>query len=328
MVVVYRGFQCVFLFTFLAVFLAVPVFPAAAGDRGFAAWVSSFRQQAAARGIDPALVDRVMAGVRPRSGVISRDRSQPEFRLSLDEYVARLVNRRRVQRGRALFRRHCRLLARVGEEYGVDPAVLVALWGIESDYGRLTGAFPVIEALATLSYDLRRRDYFTGELIAALRLVEMGMVPLSAMRGSWAGAMGPLQFMPSVFLEYGVDFDRDGRVDPWRDYGDLFASGANYLKKSGWRKGLGCLWRLRRRGGLRPPSADERRMLAFWRLCGFVPVDPWSAPQEVRTRIIAPEGEGGPLFAVSGNYDVLLRWNRSHSFAIAVAELARRIGTE
>ena len=321
-----RGFQCLFLF----VLLAVPVSPApaAAGDRGFAAWFSSFKSEAAARGIDPALVDRVMAGVRPRSGIISRDRSQPEFRLSLEEYVARLVNGRRVQQGRVLIRRHRRVLARVGEEYGVDPAVLVALWGIESDYGRLTGSWPVIEALATLSYDLRRRDYFTGELIAALRLVDRGMVPLSAMRGSWAGAMGPLQFMPSVFLEYGVDFDRDGRIDPWRDYGDLFASGANYLRKSGWKKGLGCLWKLRCRGGLRPPSADERRMLAFWRLCGFVPLDPWSAPRDVRTRIIAPEGREGPLFAVSGNYDVLLKWNRSHSFAIAVAELARRIGTE
>ncbi len=312
-------------FSFFIVFCG-GLFLASTPCRGedFSRWLEGFRGQAAARGIDPRVLSAALKDVKPRAKVIKRDRHQPEFTFTLNAYLHRLVSRERIRKGRIMYGRYRRTLYRVADRYRVAPEILVALWGIESDYGRLTGRFPVVGALATLAYDLRRRDYFTGELIAALRLVEDGIVPLASLKGSWAGAMGPLQFMPSVFLDYGIDFNGDGRIDPWGNHGDLFASGANYLARSGWRDGLGCVWPVEYHGHGRMllPDAAESHDLAFWRLCGFVPLDPWSAPRNVTTRIIAPEGEKGPLFAVSPNYDVLLKWNRSHSFALAVSRLA------
>jgi len=311
----------------LLLFISLALFPGPARGEGFAQWLAGFKGEAVARGIDSRIVSKALDGAAPRARVISKDRNQPEFTFSLNAYLKRLVSRKRVSKGRRMYVRYRPTLDRVTDRYPVDPEILVALWGIESDYGRLTGGFPVMGALATLAYDLRRREYFSAELLAALKLVNKGLVPLESLKGSWAGAMGPLQFMPSVFLDYGVDFNGDGRIDPWRSHGDLFASGANYLVDSGWKDGVGCVWPVSWRGGGRVaiPAAGERHDLAFWRLCGFVPADPWSAPRNVKTRIIAPEGEKGPLFAVSSNYDVLLKWNRSHSFALAVARLARTI---
>ncbi len=322
------SFSSCFRVVFLSCFLFMAIAAAAsAQESGFGQWLAQFKGEAAARGIDRRILGRALADVKPRQAVIKKDRNQPEFTFTLADYLRRLVSESRVRRGRLMFARYRKLLSRIADRYQVEPEVIVALWGIESDYGRLTGRFPVISSLATLAYDRRRRNYFTGELIAALRLIEGGLVPLSSMKGSWAGAMGPLQFMPSAFLDYGVDYNGDGRIDPWGNHGDLFASGANYLSKSGWRDGVGCVWPVVYHGPGRAllPEPDESRDLAFWRLCGFVPEDPWAAPRNVRTRIVAPEGREGPFFAVSSNYDVLLKWNRSHSFALAVSTLAASI---
>jgi membrane-bound lytic murein transglycosylase B len=177
--------------------------------------------------------------VKPIPRIIELDRSQPEFKLTLKQYLDRIVSDKTVWDGRRLYREHRDLLKKIGDQYGVEPQYIVALWGIETRYGRITGGYPVIAALATLAYDGRRSAFFRAELIRALKILEEGHIALEDMDGSWAGAMGQVQFMPSSFVTYAVDYDGDGRTDIWDNVPDALASAANYLSKSGWARNQG-----------------------------------------------------------------------------------------
>ena len=214
---------------------AVPRADAAETRPPFAEWVAGFRADARAAGIRDSTLDRALAGVEPIPRVIELDRRQPEFTLSFREYMDRVVPPARVERGRQRLVEHRPLLDQISAKYGVQARFLVAFWGIETDFGRQTGGFPVIAALATLAYDGRRSAYFRKELIYALEIVDKGHVAPEKMIGSWAGAMGQTQFMPSSFRTFAVDHDGDGRIDLWNSRPDVFASAANYLKRSGWK---------------------------------------------------------------------------------------------
>ncbi|MCD6293459.1 MAG: lytic murein transglycosylase, partial [Deltaproteobacteria bacterium] len=208
-------------------------------DQSFHEWLKGVRREARAAGVSPEVLDRAFWRLKPIPRVIKLDRSQPEFKLTFKQYQDRMVSGKTVWDGRRLYREHRDLLKKIGDQYGVDPRYIVALWGIETRYGRITGGYPVIAALATLAYGGRRSVFFREELIRALKILDEGHIAVKDMDGSWAGAMGQVQFMPSSFVSYAVDYDGDGRRDIWDNVPDALASAANYLAKSGWKKDQG-----------------------------------------------------------------------------------------
>lgn len=301
-------------------------------DQGFARFLAGVRTEALAQGISRATVSDALSGLSPLPRVLELDRRQPEFTLSFTDYLARVVNPARVSRGRELAARHAALLGRVARRFHVPPSVIVALWGIESDFGRVMGNFPEVPALATLAYRGRRAAYFRGELLDSLRILEEERLPASALKGSWAGAMGQTQFMPSTFLRYAVDFDHHGRRDIWHNLGDVFASTANYLAAAGWQEGEG--WgrevRLPRGFNYRLAGPGTARSAAAWDRLGVRDAS-GARLREARAgegpegTLVLPDGEGGPAYLVQANYRVLMRWNHSSYFVLAVGTLADRI---
>jgi membrane-bound lytic murein transglycosylase B len=309
---------------------ALPLRAADAAEQEFDAWLKGFRQEAIGKGIAASIVDQSLAGVAPIPRVLELDRRQPESTLTFDDYIARVVNPGRVESGRARLQEHRDLLDRVSRTYGVQPRFIVSLWGIETDFGRLTGNFSIISALATLAYDGRRSAFFREELLNALRIVAGRHVTPQELRGSWAGAMGQSQFMPSTYLAYAVDFDGDGKADIWGSRADVFASAANYLSKVGWRADETWGREVRVPAGFDRTLVDHNKVqkpLAEWQALGIRRVDGGDLPaRELSASVVQPGGADGPSFLIYNNYRVLLRWNRSLYFATAVGFLADRIG--
>ena len=301
-----------------------------AAETDFTTWLNGLRTEALGRGISQSTLDQSFANVAPIPRVLELDRAQPEFTLTYAQYFARVVNDQRVLRGRELLKTHKSLLAEIGQKYGVQPRFIVALWGIETDFGRITGGFNVIPALATLAYDGRRSNFFRGELFAALAIVEKGHIAARDMRGSWAGAMGQPQFMPSTFLGFAVDYNGDGRADIWTTPVDVFASAANYLAKSGWRDDLtwgravqvpATVDRTNYGLGVSKPLAEWQTMGVSRREGGPLPVRP------INASLVEAEANG-PAFLVYDNYRVIMKWNRSTFFALSAGQLADRLGSE
>lgn len=307
----------------------VPLALAQEDPQEFAAWLEELRLEARAAGISQATLAQALAGIdAPEPRVIARDQSQPESTQSLQKYVAARVNDERVTEGRRMLRRYPTWLERIERQYQVQRRFIVALWGIESSYGRNTGKSSVIQALATLAYDRRRGAYFRKELLTALQILDEGHVSLARMQGSWAGAMGPFQFMPSSFRHYAVDADGDGRKDIWGSVPDALASAANYLAEAGWRDDI--TWGRQVRV---PLELDEtltglgnQLPLSRWNELGVRRSNGQRLPRrELQASLLLPDGRQGPAYLVYGNFRALLRWNRSTAFAVAVGELSDRI---
>jgi len=316
-------FFCIFFQTAVSVASGNGV--AAATPEPFSMWLKDFHKEAIAAGISRQTVDEAFTGLTPIAKVIALDRNQPEFKLTLDAYLARVVSAARIKKGRQLLQDNLVLLEEIHRQYGVQPRFLVALWGIETNFGLTTGEFPIIPALVTLVYDGRRRDFFKRECLAALRLVDDGVLQPTQMKGSWAGAMGELQFLPSVFARYAVDYNGNGQIDVWRERGDIFASGANYLRGSGWQQdqGWGIEITLPPDIGREPLGQSQVKDIDTWQALGVRRLDGRSLPHILApAAIIQPDGAAGRSFLVFPNYQVLLIWNRSHYYAIGVGMLA------
>lgn len=316
---------------FLALGAAV-LLPAAAdaAETSFEDWLRGFREEAAQKGIKRGTLDQAFAGVAPIPRVLELDRSQPEVRLTFEQYFARVVNRARIETGRARLAENRELLAQVTQKHRVQPRFIVALWAVETDFGRLTGGFNIFAALATLAYDGRRAQFFRDELLNAIRIVDRGLAKASDMRGSWAGAMGQSQFMPSSYLAYAVDFDGDGRADIWNSRADVFASIANYLVRAGWKDDETWGRQVTLPAGFDRALVDHNKVtkpLAEWRALGVRAADGGELPQrDLAASIVQPDGEAGRAFAVYGNFRSIMRWNRSVNFATSVGLLADSIG--
>ena len=292
-------------------------------------FLDTLRKEALDSGISQKTLDAALTGLKPIPEVIVRDRNQPESRLALNEYVSRIVSEERITKGRWKLDENSNLLTRISERYGIQPRVLVALWGIETDFGRGTGNFPVIGSLTTLVYDGRRSSLFKKELIHALRILDEGHVSLKEMKGSWAGAMGQLQLMPSTFYRSAVDFDGDGRKDIWTSLGDSFASAANYLSQSGWQadQSWGLEVHLPNSFDIKSIGLKHQRPISEWQALGIRGLDGQDFPvPSLLSSIIQPDGPAGRAFLVYSNYRIILKWNHSHNFAIAVGILSDRIG--
>ena len=326
-----------------------PVTPQVAADQAvespvrpaFSEWLDGVRGEAIARGLRPEVVDAALATVEePLPVVLERDRSQAETVLPLETYIGRQTGRARVRIGRQMAARHRTVLTRIRKEYGVPPHVVVAIWGLESNFGRFSGVRPTVAALATLAWDPRRSTLFRRELFSALEILDRGDIELANMQGSWAGAMGQPQFMPSSYLKHAVDFDGDGRRDIWRSSADVFASIAHYLKGYGWQEGerWGREVTLSAEAARTVASDVARRAdgcrarrdmtvalpLAEWQRIGVRRLGGGALP----TADLAASLVSGASrhFLVYPNYDVLLDYNCAHAYALSVGLLGDHIG--
>jgi membrane-bound lytic murein transglycosylase B len=280
------------------------------------------------RGISPATARDVLAEVKPLERVISADRSQPEFVQDFGDYLAARVTEQRVALGRTLLAENRQLLDDLTARTGVPGQYLVAFWGLETNYGRVLGNVPVFDSLTTLACDQRRADYFTGELINAMTIVDRGDVPAARMIGSWAGAMGQTQFMPSVYLQHAVDGDGDGRADLWMSTADALASAARFLESLGWARGYrwGREVMLPKDFDYALAGINRPQTVAQWGSLGVTDAAGRKLPAvDLQAALLVPAGSGGPAFLVYENFSVIMRWNRSEFFALAVGHLADRI---
>jgi membrane-bound lytic murein transglycosylase B len=295
-------------------------------SENFENWLRGVRQEALAKGISEPIVNEALAGIKPIPKIIALDRKQPEGKISFAKYRSNVVTQDRIEKGRRLMREHAGILQEVSDHYGVPPQFLVALWGIETSFGGNTGGYGVIEALATLAHDGRRSEFFRGELMNALKILDQGHIGLSDMKGSWAGAMGQNQFMPSSFNAYAVDYNKDGHRNIWTSLPDVFASSANYLSKHGWREDerWGRAVKLPQGFPKSLTGLDTEKSLAEWKGMGVTLAngEPLPNVEDMRGSIVTPDGLGGSAFLAYDNYRVIMKWNKSTYFATSVGLLA------
>ncbi len=321
-------FHCLLAAASLLTCLSLAANSQASGAGQFDEWLEALRREAGSAGISTATLDAALTGLQPLPRVIELDRKQPEFTQTFWNYLNDRVTDSRLERGRKMLREHHELLASIGEQYGVPPRYLVALWGLETNFGSYMGDFPVIQSLATLAHDERRSSFFRSQLLDALRIVEEGSVTVADMKGSWAGAMGHMQFMATTFLQYAVDATGDGRRDMWRSLHDALASGANYLSGIGWHadERWGREVVLPEHFPWEQADLDIRKPIADWRRMGVRRADGSTLPDaDMEGAIVMPQGYQGPAFLVYPNFDVIMQWNRSINYAIAVGHLADRL---
>jgi len=314
--------------------------PSPAPTQTFEQFLAGVRADALKAGVRPETLDIALANLEPNPVVIARDRQQPEATQSLDDYLAARLTPTRIETGKTMAQTHAELLGRIEQAYGVPPHVMIAFWGLESNFGAFTGTYQTISSLATLAYD-GRRAIFRDELIAALKIVDAGPVTAADLKGSWAGAMGQPQFMPSSYVRNAVDFDGDGRADIWTNLPDVFASIGNYLKKSGWQAGepwgrevklsrdavadvdktvamrtTGC--RALKEMTVSKPAAD-------WTALGVKDLDGTALPKSMPNASLV-RGQAR-YFLVHRNYEAIIAYNCSNSYAVSVGLLADRLSS-
>ncbi len=292
----------------------------------FAVWLELLRDDALSSGVSEKTLNEALANLKgPEPQVIERDKKQPEKTESLATYVAIRVSADRIAEGRLMLSRYRTWLGRIERQYRVQRRFIVALWGIESNYGRHAGKRSVIQSLATLAFDGRRGAYFRKELIEALKILDDGHVSLSRMKGSWAGAMGPFQFMPSSYSHYAVDADGDGRINIWGSIPDALASAANYLAKAGWKNDQtwGRPVKLPKKIDYSMAGLETRLPLSRWQALGVRRSNGRTLPRRnLQASLIIPDGPVEPAYLIYSNFRALRRWNRSNSFAVTVGTLA------
>ena len=294
---------------------------------GFEALIASVRAEAAAAGVRKDVLDAAFAGVTPNPKVIEKDQKQAEFTMTWAQYRALVIGDKRISDGRAAVAQTRALFGRVEGSFHVGSPVIAGIWGLESSFGVNTGNYKVIESLATLSWAGRRNVFFREELIAALKILNNGDITPQRMTGSYAGAMGQPQFMPSSYLRLAVDFDGDGRRDIWNSKADVLGSIANYLAHSGWRPGETWGQPVHVPGGVNS-GRDMKRPLGEWVRQGVTPANGrWAAPADAPSAIIAPDGAGGETFLVYNNFAAIRRYNPSDFYAIAVGLIGDGVTT-
>ena len=314
-------------YKFLLFIIFIFLFPISSFSKpNFSEIVQQISKDAEKKGISSEVINEFKNKSKYIKRVVELDKSQPEFKLTLDEYLKRVVTTIRIKKANQKYKENKKLLTQISKHYGVQPRFIVALWGIETDFGRLTGGFSVISALTSLVYDGRRYDYFKKELINALKIVNGGHITINKMTGSWAGAMGQCQFMPSSFINYATDWDKDGSKNIWTSKPDVFASAANYLNRVGWSNKT--TWGRKVFIGNYKNKNNKKtyNLLSYWGSKGILKANKEKLPNaKLKARLIIPEGYKNYGYLVYKNFDSLLHWNRSNYFAIAVGILSDTI---
>ena len=307
--------------------LFVPALLAQQNEQSFADWLAELRAEARELGISEATL-RELDNLQPLDRVMELDSSQPEFVQTFTRYLGLRVTPNQVARGQSLLQQHSVLLEQVRQRYGVQPHYLLAFWAVESNYGRSTGGFSVLEALATLAFDPRRADFFRRQLLTALQIIDDGHIQAERMSGSWAGAMGQLQFMPNIFYQYGIDGDQDGRIDIWNSLPDIFHSAANFLSQSGWRgdERWGREVLLTEDFDFSLAGTSTRKPLQEWRDLGVTQLNgaPIPVAAGMEASVILPAGAQGPAFLGYANFRTTMTYNPSTFYALTVGHLADR----
>jgi membrane-bound lytic murein transglycosylase B len=322
--------------------LAVFAEKAPLSEEGFALYVQTLKAEAIAKGFNETLVTDSFSKVKFHKRAVKADRSQPENLETLDTYLPKRVPKWKVDKARTLFKKHHVLLNEVASKYSVQPRFIVALWGLETNFGSFTGGYNVISALSTLAYEGRRETFFKKQLMAALTILDEGHIKIDNMKGSWAGAMGQNQFMPTSFLSYAVDGDGDGKKDIWQNQADIFASMANYLQKEGWNdeltwgrqvklpKGFDLSLAIPKNTGSRKKWlkawANSEQTLSQWQALGVRRVDGTNLPKvDIKAALVFPDDENGRVYLAYDNYKSLMHWNLSYYFVSSVGHLSDRI---
>lgn len=342
---IFKGVAINALALVLTLFSAISVAVDAQVDANkptFEQYIDSIKAEALAKGFSQALLDESFANVQYHQRAVAADKNQPEFVETLDTYLPKRVPDWKVKRAREMYKTHQALLSDIGEKYHVQPRFIVALWGLETNFGRIMGNYNVISALSTLAYEGRREAFFKKQLWAALTILEQGHVKVEDMKGSWAGAMGQNQFMPTSFVSYAVDGDGDGKKDIWSNQTDVFASMANYLKKEGWSDDL--TWgrqvklpenfdvslAIPKNTGSRKnwlqAWQEREKTLAQWQALGIRRVDGTDLPRvDIKAALVFPDDEHGRVYLAYDNYKSLMHWNLSYYFVSSVGHLSDRI---
>jgi len=306
------------------VFLTTSVF---ASSHTFEDFLVQIRQMATEQGVSKTTIDKAFFQLSPRPEALKEDRKQPEFNQNFWSYVNKRVTQTRLNNGYDTLKQNSSLLNKTTQQYGVPTYVLVSFLGIESNYGYHTGSHNLVQSLATLAYDRRRSNFFTRELIELLKLIDKNKIPLDA-KGSWAGAMGAVQFMPTSVQAYGVDANKDGKIDLWNDKEDIYASAANFLKKNGWVKGekWGREASIPKNFDYKQTGLGIKKSVNDWAKLGVLRANGNRLPNSnMKASLIVPMGHRGPAFLVYRNFDVIMDWNHSILYAISVGYLADRI---
>ena len=326
-----------------ALALSLPLTTFAADKPSFEQYVESLKQEAVAKGFDEAFVEQHLSDLTYLKRVVKADKNQPEFIETLDTYLPKRVPEWKVKRARQAYKDNKELLDQIAEEYGVQARFIVSLWALETNFGRIQGKMPIIDSIATLSYDGRREAFFKRQLFASLKILEQGHIEPEKFVGSWAGAMGQCQFIPTSFLAYAADGDKDGKKDIWNNKHDVFASIANYLKQEGWdnNKTWGRQVKLpegfdkslimpkgsKGRSGWLKNFANNEKTLEQWSALGITRMDGRPLPKaDLTAALIMPDDAKGRMYLAYDNYKSLMHWNRSYYFVTSVGYLADRIG--
>lgn len=296
----------------------------------FPAYVEQLKTQARVNGISDATLNVAFANIHFVDRVIQSDRNQLEKKVTLDDYLAKVLTANRIKQGKENYQRYRPQLSQVTARYGVPERYIVALWGLESSFGKIQGKEDVISALSTLAFEGRREAFFTQELMAALQIIQQGKVEDPQLKGSWAGAMGQSQFMPSSFLTYGADGDGDGKIDIWNNIDDVFASTANYLSTEGWQSDIGWGQEAQLPAGFNVALAGlkdkQAKTVAQWQQLGVTPMPVGKvANPGLRAWVVIPDDIQGRAFLVYDNFRTIMHWNRSYYFAISIGMMADSI---
>lgn len=317
------------------IILSVSISPlASANETDFDKWLTDFRKEATSLGISDKVLEAALGNATPIKRVIELDRRQPEFTMTFEDYLSKIASATRARVAAKKLIEHDEILTKVSRKYGVQKRFIVTFWGVETNFGQYLGSFNVPHSLATLAHDGRRSAYFRKELLNALKILEEGHIAPNKMKGSWAGAMGQSQFMPSSFLSYAVDWNGDGKRDIWETKADVFASTAFYLSKAGWRNDM--TWgraveiprdlTLNGKGPKALADAKIRLKLVEWSRAGVMRTDGKPLPsRDFTARLVLPAGSNGPAYLVYSNFDSILAWNRSNYYALAIGHLSDKL---
>ena len=291
--------------------------------KNFNQFILEFSQNKLSEKFDKTLIKSFVKNTKFIKRVIELDRSQPEFKLTLAEYLNKVVTKNRIKKAKRKYKENYKTLKEIEKHFNVQPRFIVALWGIETDFGRVTGFFPVVSSLATLVYDGRRGSYFEKELMHALNIIKGGHIKMENMKGSWAGAMGQCQFMPSSFIKYAKDWNKDGKIDIWQTKMDVFASASNYLKEVKWNNKRTWGRKVYFKSIQTIKNKNEWHSLQKWKKIGILNFDKTELPDSsLKARLIIPKNYTNYGYLVYSNFESLLKWNRSNYFAIAVGTLS------
>ncbi|NMH64133.1 lytic murein transglycosylase [Shewanella salipaludis] len=310
--------------------MSLPAMAQPQADRGsFGDYLDNLKKESLAAGIPKTTVESAFAQLKLFKKAIASDKSQPESQHTLETYLPRVVPEWKVEQARSLFKQHRAELTAIGEKYGVQPRFIVALWGVESNFGALMGSYPVLSVTASLAYEGRREAFFKKEFLAALKIMAQENIPFEELKGSWAGAMGQTQFMPTSYLAYAQDGDGDGKKDIWSNPNDAFASAAYYLQQAGWQASE--TWGRQ----VQVPSSldmslvglETKKSFAAWQALGVRRYDGKDLPNrdDMQVSVLMPDGQRGRKYLVYDNYRALMNWNRSDYFGISVTYLSERI---